>query len=819
MPNSSNHKNACFFTPHPLSKHHPRHSQSKPTQQPKPATSNQHQHTKTPTTLQKFNQPHKTNNNNNNNKTIRKRPPPSDPHPIQPQRRKISSEPPNPPKPPPATIHHINSNTPQPESDRHESSSLSSLHSEDDHQASSPSSSSSSASSSSSDHHHHNNNTDQPTRSNTENQIIPDHQPIPHPVSSPKKLIQQDHPPQSSPHSISNKIEIDDLDDQPSELGEDVCLEYTDFGQDLGFPVTWSESEYDEDHEAEEPADEFAEFLLMDASEGDHSFGFEQLQNFRASSKYSQMMAGIDRSEGGSTDEESHLGYMIIEELGDEDEDDDDDDNDNEDDRSEKDDRTNNHSQSISGDDGATTDSLDEDDHSGLVRFGIEADDGNEGHSDDDDHQADEEDDASFYDLPATSALGSMLTNFDLSVISTPDSTNPGEPRTNKLSGSREIKLPVMGSFSVDRQDGTNAGRTIIDEEKSVPLSPFTGTKVIRYNRFRKLRQQSCTGESEPSSLVGTPKAEESQDSIHPGPSSTNELGLPEQEFDITAFIRGISSIDEGCSDGEKNAYEGTTAELDGLSRWQRVPMTAFRRQMMRSCAEGGSEMLLDGAIQPSSSLDETLGLSVQPGRVRKKNGSSSSSGLHLSGLSAPNKVYDRRLHRRMRKSTSSYNSHGKQSKLDPCPSDPLRLDSEVAKIGLPGPNIDHHHHTLAGPSKKLDSLVDDSSDGFHSRLLFDELLDLDQGDLSNQACPTTTTTTISTTSTINNTATTTSAAATVNPVQSHQIPASDLLLLPSLDHSLSLDPLTATTTTTTAPNHPVLDLDHLPLLNFIDKI
>jgi hypothetical protein len=148
----------------------------------------------------------------------------------------------------------------------------------------------------------------------------------------------------------------------------------------------------------------------MDASEGDHSFGFEQLENFRASSKYSQMMAGIDRSEGGSTDEESHLGYMIIEELGPDDDDEEDDD------RSENHDQTNSHSQSISGDDGATTDSLDEDDHSGLVRFGIEADDGNQAHSDDDDdHQADEEDDASFFDLPATSALGSMLTNFDLS--------------------------------------------------------------------------------------------------------------------------------------------------------------------------------------------------------------------------------------------------------------------------------------------------------------------------------------------------------------------------------------------------------------------
>jgi hypothetical protein len=33
-----------------------------------------------------------------------------------------------------------------------------------------------------------------------------------------------------------------DTDAEPSELGDDVCLEYTDFGQE--FPVTWSESEY-----------------------------------------------------------------------------------------------------------------------------------------------------------------------------------------------------------------------------------------------------------------------------------------------------------------------------------------------------------------------------------------------------------------------------------------------------------------------------------------------------------------------------------------------------------------------------------------------
>jgi hypothetical protein len=39
-------------------------------------------------------------------------------------------------------------------------------------------------------------------------------------------------------------MDLDHLDNEPSKLGEDFCLKYTDFGQDLGFPVTWSESEY-----------------------------------------------------------------------------------------------------------------------------------------------------------------------------------------------------------------------------------------------------------------------------------------------------------------------------------------------------------------------------------------------------------------------------------------------------------------------------------------------------------------------------------------------------------------------------------------------
>ncbi|OAV96128.1 hypothetical protein PTTG_26465 [Puccinia triticina 1-1 BBBD Race 1] len=585
----ANHKNVCsFFTPHPLSKHI--HSK----QHPKP--------------------PHKQPLQKQQQQQQQQQPPKKQKQPENQQQQPEEKQQQQQQQPKPSIITKIKTTTTQPkrktklklspkltqhqaELDQHDSSSsLSSLHSEDEQTQPETN--------------------ETPTTTTTTTTI-----PL-------KPAPQENEHPQSSPNM--------DIDNEPSELGEDVCLEYTDFGQDLGFPVTWSESEYDEDHQAEEPANEFAEFLLMDPSEGEHhSFGFEQLERLRASAKYGQMIAGMDASQDGSTDDEhdddSHFGYMIIEELGPDDED--------EEEEEEED------AQSMSADDGATTDSLDEDDHSGLVRFGIEAEDGNQAYSDDnkdDDHQQqqpDEEDDASFFDLPATSStIGSILTNLDLSVLSTPGSTNPGEG--GNQSGSREIKLPIMGTFSVDRSDGTNAGRTIIDEEKSLPLSPFTGGKVVRYNQFRKLRQQLCSrGESERSSSVaGTPKpTDPSQDSGPPGPSTNNmDIDKPEPEFDITAFIRGISSIDEGCSDGEPKTgggynhdggedegegsqTQGSMGALDGLSRWQRVPMTAFRRRMIGGCAEEGhgseeeERMLLDGAVQPSSSLAETLGLAALP--------------------------------------------------------------------------------------------------------------------------------------------------------------------------------------------------------------
>ncbi|PLW33167.1 hypothetical protein PCASD_13146 [Puccinia coronata f. sp. avenae] len=679
MPNSTSNDSSYFFTPHPLSKLHPRNNNGNTgsSRKTQPAATKQA------------------------NKPANK--PTSKPT-IKPTIKKPCSQ--TPKQTPNSPLQ--STSKPQSVSDRHESSSLSSLPSDDDDDQSEAHS-------------------EQPPK-DISNSIIPS-------TSLPTDPLQQS----SSP--------LMDTDAEPSELGDDVCLEYTDFGQE--FPVTWSESEYDEDHQTEEPADEFAELLLMDLSEGDHPFGLEQLEkNLRTSSKYSQIIPSSE-TESSTDEEDSHFGYMIIEEYEGE---------------SDEQETSDHISQSISGDDGATTDSLDEDDHSGLVRFGIEADDGNQANSENE-QQLDEEDDASFFDVPPNSALGSMLTNFDLAVISTSDSTHP--PDDSKLTTEKpDIKLPIMGTFSVDRQDGTNAGRTIIDEEKSLPLSPFTGTKVIRYNRFRKLRQQSCTGESEPSSIAGTPQADESNDSIiHPG-SSTN-ANLPEPEFDISAFIRGISSIDENCSDGEKNAYDASTTELDGLSRWQRVPMTAFRRRMVMNCAHGSPEnpdqMILDGAIQPSSSLGETLGLSSQPGRPRKRHAPSS---LHLSDMGS-SKFYTRRDHRRIRK-TTSYNSNGKQSKLNaqssPHSLDQLLLDSPPVIAGHSSAAIDHP--SLADPP----SLIDHSADAFHSRL-FGELLDLDQGSLANQPCNTTT----ATAATITNTA--------INATPSGSSNLHPLIDTPSMSH------------------------------------
>ncbi|KAI9621397.1 hypothetical protein H4Q26_015693 [Puccinia striiformis f. sp. tritici PST-130] len=605
--------------------------------------------------------------------------------------------------------------------------------------------------------------------------------------SDSKDTISQsdDLPPQSSPNNLNNKMEIDDLhSDLPSELGEDVCLEYTDFGQDLGFPVTWSESEYDDDdHEVEEPVDEFAEFLLMDqaSEEGEESFGFTQL----GSAQYTQMI-GIERSEGGESstdddnDDSSQLGYMIIEEFEPMM---DDSDQDMTEDSGSDDDDDDDHSMS-GGDDGATTDSLDEDDHSGLVRFGIEAaDDSNiDPHSDDHLlHQAEEDEDARFFDLPPASALGSMLTNFDLSVISTPDLINNNNLKN--LSDSNAIKLPIMGTFPADREDGTNAGRTIIDSEQILPLSPFTGGKVVRYNRFRKLRQRSCTGgESERSSIGGggttTPRAEESNDSIAPNGGSSSNLivegesggggngDAEETEFDITAFIRGISSIDEGCSDGEKN--ETNTIELDGLSRWQRVPMTAFRRRTMMmsydhhqpdlNSSDSNQQMFIEGAIQPSSSSFREIfsGLSRSNNhkskKSRKKLGSSSSSFTHnLTGILSP-KIYDRRDHRRRLRKTTSYNSNGKQSKLD---QDDQDQDQQQQQLLLEPSPIDlqaSSSSSLINIGSAHEIHQSSGSDGFHSRLFEELLVDLNQSsDLINPDPHQSTTTTIATSSSSSN--------------------------------------------------------------------
>ncbi|POW22525.1 hypothetical protein PSHT_01182 [Puccinia striiformis] len=606
-------------------------------------------------------------------------------------------------------------------------------------------------------------------------------------LKKPSTISQSDDlPPQSSPNNLNNKMEIDDLhSDLPSELGEDVCLEYTDFGQDLGFPVTWSESEYDDDdHEVEEPVDEFAEFLLMDqaSEEGEESFGFTQL----GSARYTQMI-GIERSEGGESstdddnDDSSQLGYMIIEEFEPMM---DDSDQDMTEDSGSDDDDDDDHSMS-GGDDGATTDSLDEDDHSGLVRFGIEAaDDSNiDPHSDDHLlHQAEEDEDARFFDLPPASALGSMLTNFDLSVISTPDLINNNNLKN--LSDSNAIKLPIMGTFPADREDGTNAGRTIIDSEQILPLSPFTGGKVVRYNRFRKLRQRSCTGgESERSSIGGggttTPRAEESNDSIAPNGGSSSNLivegesggggngDAEETEFDITAFIRGISSIDEGCSDGEKN--ETNTIEFKS--------------------SDSNQQMFIEGAIQPSSSSFREIfsGLSRSNNhkskKSRKKLGSSSSSFTHnLTGILSP-KIYDRRDHRRRLRKTTSYNSNGKQSKLD---QDDQDQDQQQQQLLLEPSPIDlqaSSSSSLINIGSAHEIHQSSGSDGFHSRLFEELLVDLNQSsDLINPDPHQSTTTTIATSSSSSNLLIPTPSSSS-NPSSSSSLSIVNSSI-PNLDHS-----------------------------------
>ncbi|POW16021.1 hypothetical protein PSTT_01671 [Puccinia striiformis] len=637
-------------------------------------------------------------------------------------------------------------------------------------------------------------------------------------LKKPSTISQSDDlPPQSSPNNLNNKMEIDDLhSDLPSELGRISLPSHSPY---YTCQKKWETdgvsflSVDDDDHEVEEPVDEFAEFLLMDqaSEEGEESFGFTQL----GSAQYTQMI-GIERSEGGESstdddnDDSSQLGYMIIEEFEPMM---DDSDQDMTEDSGSDDDDDDDHSMS-GGDDGATTDSLDEDDHSGLVRFGIEAaDDSNiDPHSDDHLlHQAEEDEDARFFDLPPASALGSMLTNFDLSVISTPDLINNNNLKN--LSDSNAIKLPIMGTFPADREDGTNAGRTIIDSEQILPLSPFTGGKVVRYNRFRKLRQRSCTGgESERSSIGGggttTPRAEESNDSIAPNGGSSSNLivegesggggngDAEETEFDITAFIRGISSIDEGCSDGEKN--ETNTIELDGLSRWQRVPMTAFRRRTMMMSydhhqpdlnpSDSNQQMFIEGAIQPSSSFREIFsGLSRSNNhkskKSRKKLGSSSSSFTHnLTGILSP-KIYDRRDHRRRLRKTTSYNSNGKQSKLD---QDDQDQDQQQQQLLLEPSPIDlqaSSSSSLINIGSAHEIHQSSGSDGFHSRLFEELLVDLNQSsDLINPDPHQSTTTTIATSSSSSNLLIPTPSSSS-NPSSSSSLSIVNSSI-PNLDHS-----------------------------------
>ncbi|MBW0507325.1 hypothetical protein O181_047040 [Austropuccinia psidii MF-1] len=424
---------------------------------------------------------------------------------------------------------------------------------------------------------------------------------------------------QKSPSLEFSKFQVDDQ--EPSELGDDVCLEYTDFGEDLGLPVTWSESDYDDGHQTDQ-TNEFEEFLLMNTIDGDRPMSINRFKNFHSNTDYPHLQTNKINHE--SSDDDSHLHSMSIEDF--------DWGHLNQHESLNDIDHHDHHLDQQSRDsdlDGATTDSLDEDDHSGLVRFGIETDEPV-------DVQVEAEDDSVFFDLPSPSRIGSILTNFNLtgdlsSLIN--HSNQPVESNqtplfsTDQLNlspiGKYDIKLPTMGSFSLDRQDGTKAGRTIIDGRISIPPSPFTGGQVIRYNRLKKLRQQSSTVESDPlSSLLGTPKVKSatcstSLDPNHfrPTKESSNEPSTtgPVDDFDITAFIRGIPSVDDSCLDTE-TIQEG----LSDLSRWRRVPMTAFRRRMMRQDGiESEEHTMLEGAIQ--SSLGETLSLYEPGGKKRKK--------------------------------------------------------------------------------------------------------------------------------------------------------------------------------------------------------
>ncbi|KAG0149039.1 hypothetical protein CROQUDRAFT_89614 [Cronartium quercuum f. sp. fusiforme G11] len=465
--------------------------------------------------------------------------------------------------------------------DGHETSSLSSLPSDSDSKSESDSDSDESESSTSDN--------DSTEAGSPPFQALQwDLQPQPQPEPSPQpNTFEYQNLPMSVFGSVQEQTRMSPVLDVPmdeaSELGEDVCLEYTDFGaHELGVPVTWSESDYDEGEETDE-TDEFAEFLLMEAANECKTVSMSKLESVDTRSDTESF-----EFDGLFSDRES---YMVLEDF-------------------EGIPTAAEASSSEEGSDGETTDSLDEDDHSGLVRFGIEVDDD------------EEEDDAAFFDLPPDSALGSLLNHFELSgdvefFVLPEDPTPsqsiatscllPADPRqTNTATsgsagmvpdpGMGSIQLPVMGSFAV----GTAAGRTIIDDHAIPPPSPFSGTKVVRFNRFKKLRDRSCAGDSEQSSM-GTPKPDASHSAA-------------EEEFDITAFIREDDEDDQvGCKESEGTGCMGT---MEDLSRWRRVPMTAFRRNMMSASL---TEPMLNGAIQRPGQARQTLSLVQEKKQAVKK--------------------------------------------------------------------------------------------------------------------------------------------------------------------------------------------------------
>ncbi|KAI8449585.1 hypothetical protein BY996DRAFT_4588899, partial [Phakopsora pachyrhizi] len=402
-------------------------------------------------------------------------------------------------------------------------------------------------------------------------------------------------------------IELDD----PSELGDDVCLEYTDFGNDMGAPITWSGSEYDDGYQTDQ-SNEFAELLLAENSEQDNSFDINRSRNSRSHLNLFQLEQG---GSDDSSDNYSQMAYMIIEEL----------ESRGATEVEQEVEGQNDFTSDDDGEDGATTDSLDEDDHSGMARFGIEVDD--EG-----------EENIEFYDLQADDALGSLLNNFefagDVEFFVLPDqevrpgsltaassqvcSCEQGSTQEKSLNLNNDSRLPIMGSFSISRQDGKTAGCTIIDERNALSPSPFTGGKVVRYNQFKKLQSRSCAGDSAPSS-VGTPQqsmqlAEQALGNSQP--DKQNDSNISAEDFDITAFIRGISSLEEECSETEKAKED---SKLDYLSRWRRVPMTAFRRKMLAQTTPKGDHMALDAAIQSCSTLGENISL-YEPASIKKQN-------------------------------------------------------------------------------------------------------------------------------------------------------------------------------------------------------